>query len=222
MTDKNDKNIIKKARAHIVYKLEDGTRVPGVTTILGVLAKPLLYKWHNTMGLEGIDTAKYADASAEAGRAAHAMIQCHLIGEEFDGSEYSADMLSLAENAYLKYLEWERPQKIEEVMSELPMVSEIHRFGGTIDLYCKLNGVPTLIDFKTSSSGVWPEMKHQAAGGYRLLLEEHGFTVEKILIIRTGRSENMDFDVHEVGDWPIHTDIFLKCRALYDLQKRIR
>jgi hypothetical protein len=222
MTDKNDKLITKKSRAHIIYKLPDGTRVPGVTTILNVLAKPLLYRWHNTMGLEGIDTAKYADASAEAGKAAHRMIQCHLTGEMFDGSEYSADMLSLASNAYLKYLEWENGKTLQNIHSEMALVSEKFRVGGTIDLYCELNGKPTLVDFKTSSSGIWPEMKHQTAGGYRLLLEDNGFPVEQVLIIRTGRSEQMDFEVYEVGDWAYHADIFLKCRDIYDIQKKIR
>lgn len=220
--NKNDTQIKAKSRAHTIYKLEDGTRVPGVTTILGVLAKPLLYKWHNTMGLEGIDTAKYADAAAEAGKAAHAMIQCHLTGEEFDKSIYASDMLALGENAYLKYLEWERAHKLDDIHSEMALVSEDMRFGGTIDLYCVLDGLRTLVDFKTSTSGIWPEMMHQTAGGYRLLLEDNGYPVEKVIIIRTGRSEQMDFDVKEVGDWPVHSEIFLKCRDLYNLQKKVR
>ena len=41
-------------RAHQRYKIEDGTIVPGVTTVVGILNKPALVPWANKLGLEGI------------------------------------------------------------------------------------------------------------------------------------------------------------------------
>lgn len=218
---KPNATLVAKSRQHTVYKLADGTRVPGVTTVLGVLNKPALVAWANKMGLQGIDTSKYVNAAADAGTAAHEMIQCHLIGEEFDGSKYPADLLDLAENGYLKYLEWEGQHTIEDVHSEMPLVSEAHRYGGTIDMYARLDGIPTLIDFKTNQTGIYPEMMHQVAGGYRQLLVENGYPVQKVIIIRVGKSDKMDMEVREIGQWDKHWDIFEHCLALYQLQKDI-
>ena len=68
------KDASKKARAHTIYKLEDGTKVPGVTTVLGILNKPALVKWANNLGLQGIDSNKYRDEMADIGTLAHQMI----------------------------------------------------------------------------------------------------------------------------------------------------
>ena len=38
------------SKAHTVYKLADGTRVPGATTITGLLNKPHLVRWANKIG----------------------------------------------------------------------------------------------------------------------------------------------------------------------------
>jgi hypothetical protein len=43
-----------KTKQHTIYKLADGSRVPGVTTIVGMKAKPQLIDWANRIGLEGI------------------------------------------------------------------------------------------------------------------------------------------------------------------------
>ena len=66
------KDKLKKAsKAHIRYKLKDGTVVPGATTITGLLNKPFLITWANRLGLEGIDSTKYRDAAADIGTLAH-------------------------------------------------------------------------------------------------------------------------------------------------------
>ena len=57
----------KRGRVHTVYKTKDGKRVPGVTTILGVINKPALVRWANNLGLQGIDSTNYVDATARCG-----------------------------------------------------------------------------------------------------------------------------------------------------------
>jgi hypothetical protein len=216
-----DKVIAKGAKQHTVYKLKDGTRVPGVTTFLGVLAKPALIAWANKMGLQGIDTQKYVERAADAGTAAHEMIECHLKGLAFDRSQYPEDLLSLAENGAIKYLEWESQHTITKIESELALVSEIHRYGGTIDLYCELDGKMTLVDFKTNSTGVYDEMRHQVVA-YARLLEENKRAVERIIIIRLGKSDQMDMEAVEVGDWDLHWKMFQACQTIYETQKQLR
>jgi hypothetical protein len=117
-------NRLTSVRAHQRYKMEDGTIVPGVTTVVGILNKPALVPWANKLGLEGIDVSKYVDKTAVIGTCAHYLVQCHLAGEEPDLSDYSAQEISLAENALLKYWEWEKQFKITPILLETQLVSE--------------------------------------------------------------------------------------------------
>lgn len=214
-----DATLKKKSRAHQRYRLADGTIVPGVTTILNVLAKPALIAWANRMGLQGIDTTKYVDAAALAGTACHAMIEAHLKHEVFDESEYDKDTLSIAANGFLKYLDWEKAHKVENVESELQLVSERYKFGGTVDMYATVDGSPTLIDFKTNASGIYDEMMHQVCA-YRQLLVESGREVHQILIIRLGKSDQPDMETRYISEWDRHWNIFQHCLAIYNLTKK--
>ena len=96
----------KKSRAHIRYELPDGTKVPGVTTVLGVLNKPALIIWANRLGLQGIDSSKYRDEMADIGTLAHQMIVDYFKGEKTNTDEYSKSQIDAAENCLLSFWEW--------------------------------------------------------------------------------------------------------------------
>jgi hypothetical protein len=206
-----------KTKAHTQYRLKDGTRVPGVTTILGVLNKPALVPWANRLGLQGIDSTKYVDDKAEIGTCAHYLIECDVKGVDPDLSDYSPRTVSLAENGLLKWLDW-KPSDFTLVGSELQLVSEQYRYGGTCDIVCTSQGKTMLVDIKTSGSGVWPEMKHQVCA-YEMLLLEHGYIIDEIWILRVGRDDTEGFDAVKVYNWETHRKVFLHCRELYDLIK---
>ena len=208
-----------KTKAHTIYKTADGKRVPGVTTILSVLSKPALISWANRMGLDGIDTNKYVDEKADIGTCCHYMIQCDVNGVEPDLSGYSPNNVKQADNGFQKWLAWKSVHSFELIMSEHQMVSEEHRFGGTLDLYGTVDGVLSLVDIKTSGSGIYSDMKHQVAGGYGLLLKEHGHEVHSMRILRVGRDEGEGFEEAMIGHIAEHQELFLLCRRLYELKK---
>lgn len=207
----------KMTRAHQVYKDEQGETVPNVSKILSVLNKSALVKWANNLGLQGIDSSKYTDKMANIGTLAHAMICAHLMKQKMDTSEFSPSDVSLAENAVIKYFEWEKDKEIEPIMIEAPMVSKELRYGGQVDLYCKLNGTYTLIDFKTSK-GIYPEMMYQLSA-YKNLLIENGNKVERVIILRIGRDENEGFEEKNVGELDIHFRIFKNCLDIINAKK---
>lgn len=211
----------KKAKAHTVYKV-DGKRVPGVTTILGVLNKPALVKWANNLGLQGVDSTKYVDALATIGTCAHYLVECEWKGEEPDLSEYDPDTIDKAENALLSFWEWRKGKDIDPLLVEEPLVSDSLRYGGTIDCYARVDGVNTLIDLKTSR-GIFSEHIHQLAA-YRQLLMENGYEVDNVRILRIGRDESEGFEerVYTPEQLEPHWEIFEHCRAIYELQKAVR
>lgn len=210
-----------RAKAHIQYKLKDGTRVPGVTTALNILAKPALIPWANRLGLQGIDVGKYVDEKADIGTCAHYLIECELKGLKPDLGDFSPNTVSEAENGYLKWLEWAKGKDIKLLGSELAVVSEKYRYGGTVDIYALVDNVHTLVDLKTSGSGIWPEMRHQVAA-YAKALEETGEKVDQVIIVRVGRSSSEGFQTEIVGNIEKHFELFLHALAIYQLQKALK
>lgn len=212
--------IKKVAKAHTVYKLADGkTRVPGTTTITNLLNKPYLVPWANKLGLEGIDSSTYTDEAAKTGTLAHAMVQADLQKEKLDMRQYSPVQVDLAENALISFFEWKSLHEIEVIRCETPMVSETLKYGGTIDCYCLLDGVPTLLDFKTGKA-IYDEYFVQLAA-YKNLLEELDLPVEQCRILRIGRDETEGFEERTVTDTRKYFEIFRNLLSIYYLKKEL-
>ena len=212
-----------KSKAHIRYKTKDGAIVPGVTTVLNLLAKPALVPWANRMGLQGIDTSKYVDDKADIGTLAHAMITNKLTGKETDTADYSKNQIDLAENSCLSFWEWEKDHKIESVeFVERPLVSEAHRFGGTLDIYAMVNGKQEIIDLKTGS-GIYDEHIYQVAVLKRLL-EENGFPVAATRVVNIPRAETEAFGERVISETEnrVGWEIFKNLLSVYYLKKEMR
>lgn len=214
------KDAPKKSKAHIRYELPDGTKVPGVTTVLGVLNKPALVIWANRLGLQGIDSSKYRDEMADIGTLAHQMIVDNFKGEETDTSEYSKSQIELAENCLLSFWAWEKGHKIEVIMAEAQLVSAQYGYGGTIDCFCKLDGQPTLLDFKTGKA-IYTEFFYQLAA-YEQLLAEAGHLIEVTRILRIGRDADEGFEERSVGKLDKQFELFKHCLAIYNLMKEVK
>ena len=212
---------MKKAKAHIRYRNKENKIVPGVTTILGVMAKPALIPWANKIGLQGYELNKYVDILADAGTLAHRMIECHLKKIEIDTDEYSKENIDMAENAFLKYLDWEKMHEMSLIFSEAGLVSDVHSYGGTIDSYFQFEGnKKVLIDFKTSKA-IYNEMETQVIA-YKMLLEEHGHPVDECYILRIGRTEDEGFEFKRITKEELHKERFLNCLNIYRLNKELR
>lgn len=206
-------------KAHIVYQLADGARVPGTTTVIGLLNKPQLVAWANRLGLAGLNANDYRDSMAGVGTLAHAMAQAELSGQPLseDLTEYSPKEISLAENAMIKFLGWRKAHDFKPILIEKPLVSEQHCFGGTIDAYGVLDGVPALIDLKTSGH-IYDDMQYQLAA-YRQLLTENGYQVDSARILRIGRDESEGFEERIFGGLDKAWEVFWHLRQIYNLQK---
>lgn len=220
-----EQNIVKKAKTHTIYKLADGTRVPGCTTITGVMDKPALVRWANGLGLQGIDSTKYVDETAQIGTLGHYLIECHLTGKQPETDDYTKNQLDCAEKILRRFVGWEVERGIspaDYALSEAALVSEKHRFGGTVDICAVLHGKATLIDIKTCKS-IYGEHKTQVAGGYALLCAENGYNLENIIILRIGRNESEGFEEITVSpsEVELHQKRFLICRDLYTINQQI-
>lgn len=212
-----------RVKIHTVYKTQAGNRVPSVTTILGILNKPALLEWAWKLGTEGIDYKAVRDNAADIGTLAHYLIMCHLRQETPDISEYSAQDIGKAENCLIKYWDWEKTNPIKPIGVELPLVSEVYGYGGTIDFlgYDSSNDL-ILVDHKTGK-GIYPEMFYQLAAYAQLLREqEQQWVVKSARILRIGRDENEGFEERVVYNLDKHFELFKHCLGIYRLQAELR
>jgi len=209
-----------KSKIHTVYKLKDGTKVPGVTTILNELAKPALIPWAWDLGMKGIDYRVYRDELADVGKLVHNMILCDLKDEKCDTGEYSKRQIDQAENCFLSYLEWKRQRKIEPIIVEESLISEYFGFGGTPDFYGKIDDIFTLLDFKTGKR-LYDEHLYQLAG-YKSLLADKGHCPEQFILLNFGRAEDEKFEqlIRKGADCLKYEGIiFFSCLNIYKAKK---
>jgi len=209
-----------KTKAHIRYKNIEGKVVPGATTIIGLLAKPQLIIWANRLGLQGIDSTKYRDDKGDIGTLAHKMILADLKREEVDTSEYSKEQIEQAENSFLSWLEWRKNRDIKPSLLEIPLVSEVHQFGGTPDFIGFVDGFLTLMDYKTG--GIYKEAYIQMCAYNRLINENKGMTIDRAIVLGIPRTPDEDFK--EVMYTNFHTgwEIFTRLNGVYQLLKEVK
>ncbi len=213
-----------KAKAHTRYKSEDGTRLPGVTTLTGQLGwnKQILVNWANKKGLEGINTNKYVDDKAEIGTLAHKIVTNNLLGNTTCTDDYSMNQIRSAKNSADSWFNWAKGKKIKPILIETPLVSEVYGYGGTPDIYADIDSVLELSDLKTGA-GIYDEMVIQVVA-YQGLLIENGYPVEKVRILNIPRTKGESFIERDItpemgsAAW----EIFIKLLQIYKLKKELK
>ena len=211
--------------ATINYKLKDGTRISGVTTIisqnLGWNKQQLMY-WANQMGLDGKNHRDVAQKAADAGTIAHYLIECDIKGITPDISSYQQEQLDKAETCLLNFLEWKKMVNLQTLTTEVHLVSEIYGYGATPDLVGVVIDKLSLIDWK-SSSGLYPDYLIQLAA-YKVAWEENnpdkplegGFHLLRI------DKESASFHHHHWNALPEAWEAFQNLLALHKLQKPLK
>jgi len=230
------------ATARYGYKLADGTKVPSVTTILKIKDPGALINWAYRTGrehgnLEG--KGQFAPANLyqgndalQIGTCVHEMCEVYVKGGDptahLDGVMEKAETLDKAAfraqvvSAYSAFEFWCKGTQLEILECEVPVLSETHRYGGTLDFIGRLNGRLVLGDFKTSG-GVYPEYLIQLAAYAKAYEECKGLRIDGGYHLLRFSKENGDFGHHfypslDDDAWPA----FLHLRALHDLNERLK
>lgn len=155
--------------------------VPSVTWIAGYWPKGVgFYKWLADKGWDEAEAAK--QAAGDKGSRVHFAIEAILNGQEFridtkvqDKSKSTETETAFAELTYEEllcvksFIDWRDAVKPEIIATETTVFSDIHGYAGTVDCVCRIDGVPYVIDFKTSKQ-VWKEYELQVSA-YRMALE---------------------------------------------------
>lgn len=202
--------------------MKDGTPCVGTTTVINRFKDSgALMFWAFKMGKSGVATLyEKRDEAAEAGTIAHDMIEAFVLGKPQPIFKATDEILARASNAFHQFCEWQEQSKIEIIATEKSYVSEIYKFGGTIDAIGRdARGRVVLMDYKTSNS-VYSDYLIQLAA-YQILLEEcSDWRPQGFHLLRVAK-ESADFAHHFYGEVDDAKRAFILMRELYDLDKKL-
>ena len=206
------------------YKLVDGTRVRGVTTILGRFKESGgLLHWAFQQGKAGLSNLyEKRDEAADIGSLVHGWVEADIHGTELPA--VPADQLGQVESAFGAWREWFEGSRMEIVATEVPLVSEQYRYGGTIDAVGRDGkGRLCLVDWKSSNS-LHTDMTLQLAA-YRHLWNEHHpnepITDGGFHICRFAKKHG-DFEHRFFPDLTDAWEMFKLLVTAYELDKRLK
>lgn len=169
----------KYTKNHTIYTNKEGEEIPSVTTILKIINKPALQKWANFLGFKRQNVEAVLDEKASMGTLLHDALDHYWRQEEFI-PEYKYQDEPVKIMTFLNnFFKWRKSYDIELISSERKLVCD--KFGGTNDLYCKMDGLYTVVDYKTSKT-FYSSMFLQLAA-YTYILELEGCKVDQVMIV---------------------------------------
>lgn len=225
-------------RDHQKYYKSDGTLVPGVTTVLGVLAKNQLINWAAKVEREGIvncynkgeaipEKLFYAtkrDTAGDVGTITHFIAQCYITNKNPSFQGFEEESINKAFVSFQKFKSFWDERGYKCIHSELQLVSEKHSYGGTLDVvFVDRENDHSLLDLKTSS-GIYGDHISQLAAYENLYNETHKDPINKRSIIRLGKEDINDFEIKDISNYIIqaHWNRFKSALNIYQCDKEIK
>ncbi|MDB4339507.1 PD-(D/E)XK nuclease family protein [bacterium] len=188
------------------YVTPDGSRYPSITTVLSILSEEAIAKWRKRVGEE--EANRVGQRASGRGTLVHSIIERYLLNE--DTTDFLPHIRQSLEN--VRPILDERLGKIFGL--EVPLYSTHLGLAGRVDCVAEFDGVPSIIDFKTSKrvkkkeniSNYFAQMS-----GYAVMWEERtGKPITNTVII-------MDVDDNEPLVFKEHRDNYTK--LLIDTKK---
>ncbi len=124
------------------YLTLDGNSYPSVTTVLSLIHKDKIMEWRKRVGEEKAN--QIGTQAANRGTAVHNIIEKYINNE--DTSDFMPHVQQSLQN--LKPLIDKHVTKV--FATECPLYSDHLKLAGTCDCIAEWDGVPTILDWKTS------------------------------------------------------------------------
>lgn len=208
----------------------DGKPMTGVTTILGVIAKPALINWAANMAADYVKDnltdieelekvckearkahVRTRDKAADKGTNVHEEVE-KIVN---DAIENGGKLIHTTHESkqVQKFLDWAHENDVTFLASEFRVYSEKHWYAGTADLLFEMEGRKYIGDVKTGKA-VYPSYFFQMAA-YRLAHEEMtgDSDIDGAMVIRLGKDGS--FETRERFDYEEDKKAFLAALQLY-------
>jgi genome maintenance exonuclease 1 len=162
-----------------VYNTPDGGQFPSVTSVLSIINEEAINAWRRRVGEE--EANKIGHRAASRGTSVHSIIEKYLLNE--DTTDYLPHIRQSLENV--------RPildKSVGKIFGlEAALFSRHLGLAGRCDCIAEFDGVPSIIDFKTSR---YPKKKEKIsnyfaqASAYAIMFEERtGLPITNTVIL---------------------------------------
>ena len=176
----------------------NGKKVPSVTTVIGRYKDASgLFRWIWNCGKDQRDYKLEGRRAADIGTATHDAIERNILNqpqvpnpkEHYDLSDIQMEK---ARKCYEAWKRWRDLAKPVFHHIEPQLIHSVKYYGGTIDAVGEIDGVPCIMDWKTSN-GIYDETALQIAAYSRLWEDNTGEHIDTGYIVRldkkTGKFE---------------------------------
>lgn len=186
----------------------DGIEYPSVTEIINILSKPGLNKWREWKGTKEAD--KISKEAADRGKKAHGLVEQFLKGETIVFCGEDTELRPI----FKAWFDWWRESKYKAIHSEIKVISQKYKYGGTFDCLISENDkIFYLVDWKFSNNDDkfrWLQLAGYAQAYY----EQEKIKVKRGMIVRIDKKAKIH--VKQVKNLWIYIPLFIACRKLYD------
>ena len=162
------------------YVTPDGNAYPSITTVLSLQDKPGLKKWREDVGEK--EAKRISQESMRIGTAVHQMCEFYLSNYIIKLKDEDRKIVDTFNR--LRFL----LGNINNIVgNEIALYSDLLRVAGTADCIAEYNGVPSVIDFKTSrkpKKEEWIDDYYMQTFAYKLMFEEMtGIEIKQVVIL---------------------------------------
>jgi len=127
-----------------VYNLPSGKQYPSITSVLSILSADGIRAWRERVGAE--------EANRISGKASRRGTAVHLIAEKYlnNDPDYKTGLMPDVVDTF-KSIQPILDERIGKIYGqELPLYSDYLGVAGRVDCVAEFDGIPSIIDFKTS------------------------------------------------------------------------
>lgn len=201
-----------------IKTLDDGTIIeyPSCTWICSYYPKgPEYIRWVAAQGYENAQSIM--EQAGNRGSKVHRAISSLLLGnalrmdEKMPNDDGEPEDITVDEwKAIMSFADWHKSVKPKTLANEITVFNEEHRYAGTVDYICEIDGERWLIDFKTSKS-VYPSHEIQLSAYAHSLTDD--LKPQKLAILQIGYEKNkMGYKFTEIKD---QMPLFLAAKAIW-------
>ena len=165
-----------------LYETPDGNKYPSITTVLSIRKKEGLFEWRKRVG---DDVANYvARKAATRGTKVHHMCEDYL-NNDFDEEKHKKDFLPYC---LFNELKSKVLVNIDDIYAqEAGLYSDKYKVAGRADCIAHYRGVPSVMDFKTSTkerNDDWNENYYIQGTAYAEMFHARtGIKIDQVVIL---------------------------------------
>ena len=179
------------------YNTPDGKSYPSITTVLSILSEDAIRAWRERVGAE--------QANMISGKASRRGTNVHNVLEKYLNNEDTSKELPHIRQS-LENLKPVLDNNIGKIYGlEVPLFSHHLKLAGRCDVIAEFNGVPSIIDFKTSKYVKKKERitNYFAQGAaYAIMWEERtGMSIPNVVIIMDVDHEKPSVFIEHRDNW---------------------